>query len=204
MMALRCGAEVNSMVTLFNGSVLAEGQTYRRHARGRRKNTVVRGERFVNQTRGVIMTNDEIISTLNELIETSKDGEHGFKTCAENVKDMGLKQVFTAAAQRCAEGADELQDQVRLLGGDPDKYSSVAGTLHRAWVDIKAAITGKDEQAVLEECERGEDVAKKTYEEALAKGLPDNIRSIVQRQYLGVVENHDRVRDLRNRYRKAN
>jgi uncharacterized protein (TIGR02284 family) len=150
------------------------------------------------------MTNDEIISTLNDLIETSKDGEHGFNTCAEDVKGMQLKQVLAAAAQRCAEGANELQEQVRLLGGDPDKYSSVAGTLHRAWVDIKAVITGKDEQAVLEECERGEDVAKKTYEEALAKGLPDNIRSIVQRQYLGVVENHDRVRDLRNRYRKAN
>ena len=150
------------------------------------------------------MTNDEIISTLNDLIETSKDGEHGFNTCAEDVKDMQLKQLFTAAAQRCAEGAKELQEQVRLLGGDPDEHSSVAGTLHRAWVDIKAAITGKDEQAVLEECERGEDVAKKTYEEAIAKGLPDDIRSIVQRQYLGVVENHDRVRDLRNRYRKAN
>ena len=150
------------------------------------------------------MTNDEIISTLNDLIETSKDGEYGFKTCAEDVKDLELKQVFTAAAQRCAEGANELQEQVRLLGGDPDKHSSVAGTLHRVWVDIKAAITGKDEQGVLEECERGEDVAKKAYENALAKGLPDNIRSIVQRQYQGVVENHDRVRDLRNRYRKAN
>ena len=150
------------------------------------------------------MTNDEIISTLNDLIETSKDGEHGFKTCAENVKDMQLKQLFTAAAQRCAEGAKELQEQVRLLGGDPDEHSSVAGTLHRAWVDIKAAITGKDEQAVLEECERGEDVAKKTYEKALTKGLPDNIRTIVQRHYQGVVENHDHVRDLRNRYRKAN
>ena len=117
------------------------------------------------------MTNDEIISTLNDLIETSKDGEHGFETCAENVKDMQLKQLFTAAAQRCAEGAKELQEQVRLLGGDPDEHSSVAGTLHRAWVDIKAAITGKDEQAVLEECERGEDVAKKTYEKALGKRL---------------------------------
>lgn len=150
------------------------------------------------------MTNDEIISTLDDLIETSKDGEYGFNTCAENVKDMQLKKVFTAGAQRCAEGANELQEQVRRLGGDPDKHSSVAGTLHRAWVDIKAAITGKDEQAVLEECERGEDVAKNTYEKALVKGLPDDIQSIVQRQYQGVVENHDRVRDLRNRYRKAN
>ncbi|MGH8655794.1 MAG: PA2169 family four-helix-bundle protein [Gammaproteobacteria bacterium] len=149
------------------------------------------------------MTNDETISTLNDLIETSKDGESGFNTCAENVKDMDLKKVFTAAAQRCAEGAKELQEQVRFLGGDPDKHSSVAGTLHRAWVNIKAAIAGKDEPAVLEECERGEDVAKKAYEKALAKGLPDNIRSIVQRQYQGVVENHDRVRDLRNEYREA-
>lgn len=149
------------------------------------------------------MTNDEIISTLNDLIETSKDGEYGFNTCAENVEDMQLKQMFMAAAQRCAEGANELREQVRLLGGDPDKHSSVAGTLHRAWVDIKAAITGKDEQAVLEECERGEDVAKKSYANALAKGLPASIQSIVQRQYQGVVENHDRVRDLRNRYRKV-
>ncbi len=130
-------------------------------------------------------------------------GEYGFNTCAEHVKDMQLKTDFTAAAQRCAEGVKELQEQVRLLGGDPEKHSSVAGTLHRAWVDIKAAIMGKDEPAVLEECERGEDVAKKAYEKALAKGLPDDIRSIVQRQYQGAVENHDRVRDLRNRYRQA-
>ena len=94
----------------------------------------------------------------------------------ENVKDMETKQLFRAAAQRCAEGAKELQEQVRLLGGDPDEHSSVAGTLHRAWVDIKATITGKGEQAVLKECERGEDVAKKTYEKAVAKGLPDKIR----------------------------
>lgn len=149
------------------------------------------------------MTNDETISTLNDLIETSKDGEYGFNTCAEQVKDMELKRVFTAAAQRCAKGTKELQEQVRLLGGDPEKHSSVAGTLHRAWVNIKAAIAGKDEPVVLEECERGEDVAKKAYEKALAKGLPDDIRSIIQRQYQGVVENHDRVRALRNQYRKV-
>jgi uncharacterized protein (TIGR02284 family) len=149
------------------------------------------------------MTNDETISILNDLTETSKDGEYGFYTCAEHVKDMELKKVFTAAAERCAEGAKELQEQVRLLGGDPEKHSSVAGSLHRAWVDIKATIMGRDEPAVLEECERGEDAAKKAYEEALAKGLPDDIRSIIQRHYQSVVENHDLVRALRNRYRKA-
>jgi uncharacterized protein (TIGR02284 family) len=149
------------------------------------------------------MTNDQTISTLNDLIVTSKDGEQGFNTCAEDVKDTDLKKAFSEAAQRCGEGARELQEQVRMLGGDPDQHGSVGGTLYRAWVDIKAAITGKDALAVLEACERGEDVAKRNYEKALAEDLPANIRSIVQRQYEGVVENHDLVRDLRNRYRKA-
>ena len=71
-------------------------------------------------------------------------------------------------------------------------------TLHRGWVDIKSTITGMDEGAVLAECERGEDVAKKAYEEALAKDLPGDIRSIVERQYQGVRQHHDRVRQLRN------
>jgi uncharacterized protein (TIGR02284 family) len=74
---------------------------------------------------------------------------------------------------------------------------SVSGSLHRAWVDIKSTITGMDEAAVLAECERGEDVAKRAYEEALCKDLPADVRSMVERQYQGVRQHHDRVRQLR-------
>ena len=70
--------------------------------------------------------------------------------------------------------------------------------LHRRWVDIKSAITGKDDQAVLNECERGEDVAKKSYKRALEKDLPPEIRQVVQRQYDGVLRNHDQVKALRD------
>jgi uncharacterized protein (TIGR02284 family) len=149
------------------------------------------------------MTNDQTISTLNGLLITSKDGEQGFQTCADDVKDADLKRIFTEAAQRCGEGARELQERLRLLGADPDQHGSVVGALHRAWVGIKSAITSKDAQAVLEACERGEDVAKSNYETALAEDLPADIRTIVQRQYEGVVENHDLVRNLRNSYREA-
>jgi uncharacterized protein (TIGR02284 family) len=61
---------------------------------------------------------------------------------------------------------------------------------------VKSAITGKSEASVLAECERGEDVAKESYQRALEKELPPNIRAIVERQYRGVLENHDRVRAL--------
>ncbi|MBV9202521.1 MAG: PA2169 family four-helix-bundle protein [Alphaproteobacteria bacterium] len=144
------------------------------------------------------MDTNEIIATLNELIETSRDGEAGFRTCADGVKNARLKQMFEQAADRCRQAVGELQAKVRSLGGDPERRGSVSGALHRGWVDIKSTITGMDEAAVLAECERGEDVAKRTYEQALAKDLPADVRTIVERQYQGVRQHHDRVRQARN------
>ena len=149
------------------------------------------------------MDNNDVISTLNDLIETCKDGEHGFRTCAEDIKDAQMKSFFTTRAQSCAEAAAELQQEVRTLGGNPETSSSIAGALHRRWVDIKGLVTGKDDEAILNECERGEDVAKRSYETALGKSLPANIKTIVERQYNGVLKNHDQVKALRNQVRAA-
>ena len=73
--------------------------------------------------------------------------------------------------------------------------------MHRGWVNLKAAIAGSDDLAILNECERGEDVAKAAYAAALKAGLPPDARSLVAQQYQGVRQNHDRVRDLRNAHR---
>lgn len=149
------------------------------------------------------MDNNDVISTLNDLIETCKDGEQGFRTCAEDIKDAQMKSFFATRAQSCAEAAAELQQEVRALGGNPETSSSIAGALHRRWVDIKGLVTGKDDEAILNECERGEDVAKRSYETALGKSLPANIKAIVERQYNGVLKNHDQVKALRNQARAA-
>ncbi|SDS71312.1 conserved hypothetical protein [Halopseudomonas xinjiangensis] len=140
----------------------------------------------------------DVISTLNNLIETSKDGEAGFKDCAEDIQRQDLKSLFTSRAQECAKAAAELQAIVVQLGGDPEDSTSMSGDMHRRWVDIKAAVTGKSDEAVLSECERGEDVAKKNYKQALEKDLPPEIRAVVQRQYDGVLRNHDQVKALRD------
>lgn len=149
------------------------------------------------------MDNDEVISTLNDLIETSKDGEEGFRNCAENTQDATLKTFFANRAQTCTAAVVELQDLVRAYGGDPETSGGLGGALHRRWVDIKSALTGKDDKAVLAECERGEDVAVASYRKALEKNLPVEVRSVVERQYQGVLQNHDQVRSLRDQYRSA-
>lgn len=149
------------------------------------------------------MDKDDIISTLNDLIETCKDGEEGFRQCAEDLHDPQIRSTFNDRARGCAEAARELQEVVVEYGGDPQKGSSVSGSLHRRWVDVKSAVTGKDEVSVLNECERGEDVAVKSYRNALEKELPPDVRAIVERQYNGVLRNHDQVKALRDKARAA-
>ncbi len=145
--------------------------------------------------------NNQVISTLNDIIETCKDGEEGFRTCADNVQNTELQRMFRERSQRCTESVKELQSEVRRLGGDPDTHGSVSGALHRGWLNVKSAITGKDEAAVLAECERGEDVAVQHYQDALREDLPSDVRNLIERQYQGVMANHELVRGLRDRAR---
>jgi uncharacterized protein (TIGR02284 family) len=141
--------------------------------------------------------NDNVISTLNNLIETCKDGQNGFQTAAEGVKRSDLKSLFAEYALQRSKFAGELQNEVTRLGGDPENTGSVAATLHRGWINIKSAVTGADENAVIAECERGEDSAVSNYQDALNdQNLPADIRSIVERQYTQIKEAHDRVRAL--------
>jgi uncharacterized protein (TIGR02284 family) len=147
---------------------------------------------------GTSITNDDVISKINGLIETCKDGQEGFKQAAEGVQNSQLKSVFYELGQQRAQFVGALQGLVRELGGNPENSGSFTGALHRGWINIKSAVTGQDDTAILNECERGEDVAKNAYKEALEKNLPANVASIVQTQYTAVQAAHDQVKALRD------
>jgi len=150
-------------------------------------------------------TKKEAISVLNDLIEISKDGEKGFQTSAEDTKNPEIKKFFQSRSAQIATSVRELQEEVRALGGDPETSSSVSGTLHRAWVDLKSAVTGKSDEAILNEVERGEDVALKAYKDAAQKAqqksLPVNVVTLITRQLQGAQQNHDQVKVLRDQIR---
>lgn len=144
------------------------------------------------------MDSEKVVSTLNDLIETCRDGQNGFKEAADNVKSPDLKTFLNTLSTERAQFVNELQLETRRLGGDPQKSGSTAGALHRVWMDIKGTFTGKDDHSILSECERGEDSAVEVYKDALKLGLPPNILPTIERQFQSIKQVHDRVKQMRD------
>ena len=149
------------------------------------------------------MDNEDVVDVLNDLLETCRDGEQGFRASAEQAQTGELQNLLARRATDCASAASELEQAVRTHGGTPADGGTMTGAMHRGWVAIKTALMANDDKAVLEECERGEDAAVASYRKALEHALPPGVRSLVERQAQGAQRNHDEIRALRNRYQAA-
>jgi len=148
-------------------------------------------------------TTKTIAHILNSLIETCSDGQEGFRSASEDVSNTALKSLFSELSIERGRFSSELQRLVGTLGEEPDSSGSVAGSLHRGWIDLKSALSSGDEHAILAECERGEDSAVAEFRDALEhEELPESVRDVIRRQYLAVQESHDRIRDLRDAYKR--
>ena len=143
-------------------------------------------------------SNDDVIDTLNDLLEACRDGEYGFAACADHTSSTDLRELLLRHAGECRTAGLELQTLIRQLGGEADEGGSVSGALHRGWVSVRGTLGGYSDQAMLDECERGEDSAVASYRKALRTNLPSAVRSVVERQAQGAQRNHDQVKAMRD------
>jgi uncharacterized protein (TIGR02284 family) len=146
---------------------------------------------------------DHTIDVIEKLIETCRDGQEGYRDAAEHTQNADLKEFFSRQSLERASFAGELENFAERLGkSDPDRGPSMANKLHRAWFDLKQKFGGGD-ASVLESVEAGEDNAKSHYQEALRVDLPADLHGIIAQQANSVLAAHDRVRTLRDQYKKA-
>jgi uncharacterized protein (TIGR02284 family) len=137
------------------------------------------------------------IVTLSELLAVAWDGERGFITCAEHARADGLKKLFVSRASRHAAAAAELRELIRQLGGDPAIRGKILGAARRGWMHLHGALTQANDDALVDECEHGEDHALEVYRNALDDHLPEFVRQVVLRQFEGLMSDHDQIRVLR-------
>ena len=144
------------------------------------------------------MDQNNAVTVIEKLAEICKDGEKGYKDAAEHSKRSDLKTFFTTQSSERGRFARELQAVLMRLGKTEKKESgTVAGALHRAWIDTKVGL-GAGDKSILESVEKGEDEAKEAYQEAIRASLPTDVADIVSRQSRSIQTAHDQVKSLRD------
>jgi len=136
---------------------------------------------------------------LKTLTSTLNDSVNGYRDAADNAEGSQFQQIFRDNASERERVAGELAGEVRRLGGTPDEDGTFMGKTHQAFLDLKAAVTGRDDKAIINEVERGEDYLKEKFETALADDkLTPESREIVERAYQSVRKGHDQISQLKH------
>ena len=147
------------------------------------------------------MENEKTIAVLNTLITINNDRIEGYETAAKETEEQDLKALFAKFSSTSQKCKNELKNEVIKLGGTPAEGTMTSGKFFRVWMDVKAALTGKDRKAILNSCEYGEDMAKDTYKKALENDLESlnaEQQAMIKEQYTLLVADHDKVKMMRD------
>lgn len=147
------------------------------------------------------MDNLKTIDALNTLIQINNDRLEGYDTAGNETEEQDLKDFFHKLSQTSIRCKKELADEVIRIGGTPTESTKITGKFFRVWMDVKAALSGKDREAILNSCEYGEDVAIETYEEVLkdeSEDLDSTQQTIIREQLAWLKADHDIVKSMRD------
>ena len=153
-------------------------------------------------------TNDNLVTVLNDLIRINNDRVVGYEKAADEARDIDvdLRAIFSRMSEESRQYAAELTQEVVKLGGDPATGTTNSGKIYRVWMDLKATFTGNSRQAILENCEYGEDAAQKAYDSALKSDaeMTSDIRQLISNQKSSLKTSHDVIKKYRDLHASVN
>jgi uncharacterized protein (TIGR02284 family) len=152
-------------------------------------------------------TNDNLIEVLNDLIRINNDRIVGYEKASDEARDVDvdLRAIFKRMAEESRQYAAELTQEVVKLGGEPATGTTSSGKIYRVWMDMKATFSGSSRQAILENCEFGEDAAQKAYESALkSDDLTSDVRQLIANQKSSLKTSHDVIKKYRDVHAAVN
>ncbi|QQX75732.1 MULTISPECIES: ferritin-like domain-containing protein [Aequorivita] len=140
---------------------------------------------------------EKLVDNLQELLEKNYDAEKGFTKAMKDAENSRLKTFLQQQAAQRGRFTNELSQEIINLNEKPKDSGSFTGDLHRTWIDIKSAVSGNDDEAVLEECIRGEKASWEEYEDKLKNyNFPPKISNLLQKQASEIHTTLNRVKTL--------
>lgn len=125
-----------------------------------------------------------------DLLELNHTSVKGYQEAAEGVTSPELKSQLSQFSQQRAQFVSQLEQQANQLGISAANDNTIeslatdaAAAVHRGWINLKSAITGQDDSAILGECETGDETALKAYDTALqAQDLSPAAKTVIEQQ----------------------
>jgi uncharacterized protein (TIGR02284 family) len=150
--------------------------------------------------------NNEVISDLKGLINILNDGKEGYASASETTESTELKGVFLTYSTQRAAFAEELRAHLHAHGGDSDNENGgVLGALHRTWIDIKQALSSKEDVSILSAIETGEKAAIEKFDAVLDDpSTHADHMELLQKQRTGIREALTEIETYRHRLENLN
>lgn len=143
-------------------------------------------------------SSENIVDTLQELTEFVNDRIEGYERAVKESKNPEFQSYYRKLASQSTDFSNELNTFIRSYGGEMERDTTLKGKFYRQWMDVKAAFTNRDEEAVLGNNIYGEEWAIKAYKDALDNGnLPPEIRMVVERQYQTSLETYNQLKQMK-------
>lgn len=151
---------------------------------------------------------EALVEVLNDLVKINNDRIAGYQRAISETKDLDvdLKAIFEGMISESEQYKSDLEGQIRTTGGEVSTDTTLSGKLYRAWMDVKATFTGSSRQAILENCEFGEDAWRRAYEAALASDveMSADVRQLITEQYGSEKNSHDLIKKYRDAHKEMN
>lgn len=140
---------------------------------------------------------ENVVSSLQDLLKRTYDAEAGYKKAMENANSDHLVQFLKSRAAQRAQFANELDHELRRLNESPVESGSTKAALHRSWIDVKSFVSSSTDEAILEECIRGDKASLETYQDILKdQNFSPETTRMLNEQRMRVKNSLDEVKRL--------
>ena len=147
-----------------------------------------------------MITNKEIVDDLNDLVKINNDRMQGYEKAIEDNEDPQLDDLFRHYVIQSQNFRSQLAEHIVRIDGlavSDATSTDVSSKLHRAWIDIKSALTGKDRDSVLSSVEFGESAAVEAYEDAIEKDhIPAYIKEDLEKQLTELKASYAKIKSM--------
>ncbi len=143
---------------------------------------------------------EDQVKLINDLVILNNDRIEGYDLASAETTDLGLRKLFEQYAKQSRDNVIVLASEIGKLGSVAATHTTTSGKFFRAWMEIKTALTAKNEKGVLESCEYGEDVILEAYKDALDSDitLSSDLKEIVVKQKDELETAHDTIKKMRD------